>query len=119
MASLREIAREYKDEIMSGIAWVAIWKTGRSWNARAFWLNSDAEKIECEEMEEARAIVAADENAIFINEYYTVHMGEGKLDEIMDGIRYMYEEGYKSNRAFIYLFSDLVMDSNKSTKGYI
>lgn len=27
MASLREIAREYKDEIMSGIAWVAIWKT--------------------------------------------------------------------------------------------
>ena len=94
MASLREIAREYKDEIMSGIAWVVIWKTGRSWNARAFWLNSDAEKIECEEMEEARAIVAADENAIFINEYYTAHMGEGKLDEIMDGIRYMYEEGY-------------------------
>ena len=94
MASLREIAREYKDEIMSGIAWVAIWKTGRSWNARVFWLNSDAEKIECEEMEEARAIVAADENAIFINEYYTAHMGEGKLDEIMDGIRYMYEEGY-------------------------
>lgn len=43
MASLREIAREYKDEIMSGIAWVAIWKTGRSWNARAFWLNSDTE----------------------------------------------------------------------------
>lgn len=94
MASLREIAREYKDEIMSGVAWVVIWKTGRSWNARAFWLNPDAEKIECEEMEEARAIVAADENAIFINEYYTAHMGEGKLDEIMDGIRYMYEEGY-------------------------
>lgn len=94
MASLREIAREYKDEIMSGVAWVAIWKTGRSWNARAFWLNLDTEKIEDEEMEEARAIVAADENAIFINEYYTAHMGEGKLDEIVDGIRYMYEEGY-------------------------
>lgn len=94
MASLREIAREYKDEIMDGIAWVAIWKTGRSWNARAFWLNLDTEKIEDEEMEEARAIVAADENAIFINEYYTAHMGEGKLDEIVDGIRYMYEEGY-------------------------
>lgn len=101
MASLREIAREYKDEIMSGIAWVAIWKTGRSWNARVFWLNSDAEKIECEEMEEARAIVAADENAIFINEYYTAHMGEGKLDEIMDGIRYMYEEGYRISRTHV------------------
>lgn len=30
MASLKEIAREYRDEIMDGIAWVAIWKTGRS-----------------------------------------------------------------------------------------
>lgn len=39
MASLKEIAREYRDEIMDGIAWVAIWKTGRSWNAKAFWLN--------------------------------------------------------------------------------
>lgn len=29
MASLKEIAREYRDEIMDGIAWVAIWKTGR------------------------------------------------------------------------------------------
>lgn len=94
MASLRDIAREYKDEIMDGIAWVAIWKTGRSWNARAFRLNLDTEKIEDEEMEEVRAIVAADENAIFINEYYTAHMGEGKLDEIVDGIRYMYEESY-------------------------
>ena len=29
MASLKEIAREYRDEIMDGIAWVAIWKTGQ------------------------------------------------------------------------------------------
>ena len=59
MASLKEIAREYRDEIMDGIAWVAIWKTGRSWNAKAFWLNLETERIEDEEMEEAREIVAA------------------------------------------------------------
>lgn len=103
MASLKEIAKEYRTEIMDGIAWVAIWKTGRSWNAKAFWLNCDTEKIEVEEMEEAREIVAADENAIFINEYYVAHMGEGKLDEIMDGIRYMYENNYnllKENSAY-------------------
>lgn len=76
MASLKEIAREYRDEIMDGIAWVAIWKTGRSWNAKAFWLNLETERIEDEEMEEAREIVAADPKAIFINEYYTAHMGE-------------------------------------------
>lgn len=45
MASLKEIAREYRDEIMDGIAWVAIWKTGRSWNAKAFWLNLETERI--------------------------------------------------------------------------
>lgn len=88
MASLKEIAREYRDEIMDGIAWVAIWKTGRSWNAKAFWLNLETERIEDEEMEEAREIVAADPKAIFINEYYTAHMGEGKLDEIVEGIRF-------------------------------
>lgn len=81
MASLKEIAREYRDEIMDGIAWVAIWKTGRSWNAKAFWLNLETERIEDEEMEEAREIVAADPKAIFINEYYTAHMGEGKLEK--------------------------------------
>lgn len=94
MASLKEIAREYRDEIMDGIAWVAIWKTGRSWNAKAFWLNLETERIEDEEMEEAREIVAADPKAIFINEYYTAHMGEGKLDEIAEGIRFMYENEY-------------------------
>lgn len=94
MVSLKEIAREYRDEIMDGIAWVAIWKTGRSWNAKAFWLNLETERIEDEEMEEAREIVAADPKAIFINEYYTAHMGEGKLDEIVEGIRFMYENEY-------------------------
>ena len=49
MASLKEIAREYRDEIMDGIAWVAIWKTGRSWNAKAFWLNLETERIEDKE----------------------------------------------------------------------
>lgn len=94
MAGIREIVREYRDEIMEGIAWVAIWKTGRSWNARAFWLNSDSDMIEDEDMQEARDIVAADANAIFINEYYCAHMGEGKLEDIVAGIKFFYEEGW-------------------------
>lgn len=94
MAGIREIARQYRDEIMDGIAWVAIWKTGRSWNARAFWLNTDSDMIEDEDMQEARDIVAADANAIFINEYYCAHMGDGKLEEIVSAIRFFYEEGW-------------------------
>ena len=104
MASLRDIVREYRDEIMAGIAWVAIWKTGRSWNAQAFRLNHDTEMIEEEDFQDAKDIVAADQNAIFINEYYTAHMGEGKLDEIIAGIRYMYEMEYnclRDNTAYV------------------
>lgn len=104
MASLRDIVREYRDEIMAGIAWVAIWKTGRSWNAQAFRLNLDTEMIEEEDFQDAKDIVAADQNAIFINEYYTAHMGEGKLDEIIAGIRYMYEMEYnclRDNTAYV------------------
>lgn len=94
MAGIREIAKEYKDEIMDGIAWVAIWKTGKSWNARAFWLNYDSEMIEDEDMQEARDIVAADANAILINEYYCAHMGNGTVEDIVAGIRFHYENNY-------------------------
>lgn len=38
MAALHEIARQYADEIRDGIAWVIIWKTGRSWHAESVWL---------------------------------------------------------------------------------
>lgn len=39
MATLRETASSYADEIREGIAWVVVWKTGRGWNASAFWLS--------------------------------------------------------------------------------
>lgn len=45
MASLKEIAREYRDEIMDGIAWVAIWKTGRSGSDRSDSFSKQGEGI--------------------------------------------------------------------------
>lgn len=71
MASLKEIAREYRDEIMDGIAWVAIWKTGRSWNAKAFWLNLETERIEDEE-----------------NEYNLLANNTAYAEEEQEGIRF-------------------------------
>ena len=38
MASLRDTAKDYQEELRDGIAWVAFWKTGRSWNAEYFHL---------------------------------------------------------------------------------
>lgn len=92
--TIKEIAKEYRDEIMDGIAWVAIYKTGRSWNAMPFYLDCDTEKIEAEDMDAAKGILKMDENAIFINEYYCGHMGDGTLADIAKGILFHYENGY-------------------------
>ena len=103
MAGIREIARDYKDEIMDGIAWVAIWKTGRAWNARSFWLDGE-DKIGVDEIDDAQRIVAEDPNAVFINEYECAHMGDGTLEDIVAGIRFHYGNGY--NRLASWLDGD-------------
>ena len=41
MASLRDTVKDYQDELRDGIAWVAFWKQGRSWNAEYFYLDMD------------------------------------------------------------------------------
>ena len=35
MAALTTIAKEWANELRDGIAWIIVWKTGRSWNAQA------------------------------------------------------------------------------------
>ncbi len=101
MAGIREIAREYRDEIMDGIAWVAIWKTGRAWNARSFWLDGK-DRIEGDEIGDVERIVAEDPDAIFINEYECAHMGEGTLEDIVVGIRFHYRNGYNKLAEWLY-----------------
>lgn len=100
MAGIREIARDYREEIMDGIAWVAIWKTGRAWNARSFWLNGK-DSIPADEIHDAERIVVEDPGAIFINEYECAHMGEGTLEDIVAGIRFHYGNGYNKLAAWL------------------
>lgn len=100
MAGIREIARDYREEIMDGIAWVAIWKTGRAWNARSFWLDME-DSIPVDEIHDAERIVAEDPDAIFINEYECAHMGEGTLADIVAGIRFHYGNGYNKLAAWL------------------
>ena len=38
MASLRDIVSEYQDDLRNGIAWLAFWREGRSWQPRRFTL---------------------------------------------------------------------------------
>lgn len=41
MASLRDVVSEYQDDLRNGIAWLAFWREGRSWQAEAFHLDLD------------------------------------------------------------------------------
>lgn len=97
MATLNEIARSYADEIRDGIAWVLVWKTGRSWNATAVWLNPDTDTFEPDDLDTAREILKQDPNAVMLNGYYCGHFGEGMtVKELAAGIRWHYEGGYNT-----------------------
>ena len=104
MAALNTIAREYADEIRGGIAWLIIWKTGRSWNAQAVWLDSDTDTFEPEDLELTSKILEQDPNAVMLNGYYCGRFGEDMtVVELAAGIRWHYENGYnllKDSTAF-------------------
>lgn len=93
MAALNTIAKDWGDELREGIAWVIIWKTGRSWNAQAVWLYDDT--FELEDLELARKVLMEDPNAVMLNGYYCGHLGENMTTaELTSGIRWHYENGY-------------------------
>lgn len=95
MAALKKIASEYADELRDGIAWVIVWKTGRSWNSTAVWLNSDDDTFEPEDLDQVQAILTQDPNAVMLNGYYCGHFGEDmNVAELANGIRWNYENGY-------------------------
>lgn len=97
MAALNTIAREYTDEIRDGIAWVIVWKTGRSWNATAVWLNPDDDTFEPDNLTTVREVLEQDPNAVMVNGYYCGHFGEDMtVAELADGIRWHYENGYNT-----------------------
>ena len=85
MASLRDSVKDYQEELRDGIAWVAFWKQGRSWNAELFHLEVDGtlEPFDRSRLEE---IKAADPAAVILNGYYCGHLGENmSLDELTAG----------------------------------
>lgn len=104
MAALTTIARQEADTIREGIAWLIIWKTGRSWHAEAVWLNTDDDTFELEDLDTARKALEEDPNAVMLNGYYCGHFWEDmSAAEIEAGIRWHYENGYnllKDSTAF-------------------
>lgn len=101
MASIREIARYYIDDARDGIAWIAVWKSGRSWNAETFYPTDiseyDVPTWEEEDIESFREIVAVDPSAIIVNSYYH-NLGdveEMTVETLANAIRWQYEDAGK------------------------
>lgn len=94
MAALHEIARSYTGEIRDGIAWVIIWKTGRSWHAESVWLDPSTDTFELGDLSTATDILEQDPNAVMVNGYHCGHFGENMtIAELEAGILWHYEGG--------------------------
>ena len=101
MASLRDTVKEYQEELRDGIAWVAFWKTGRSWNAEDFHLKL-GDYLYPEDRSRMEEIKQADPAAVVVNGYYSGYLGEDmNLDELTAGVRRHYENGYSNIGEFI------------------
>ena len=87
MASLRDTVKDYQEELRDGIAWVAFWKTGRSWNAEYFHLEM-GDYLYPEDRSRMEEIKQADPAAVVVNGYYSGYLGEDRnLDELTAGVR--------------------------------
>ena len=106
MESLRDTVKDYQEELRDGIAWVAFWKTGRSWNAEYFHLEM-GDYIYPEDRSRMEEIKQADPAAVVVNGYYSGYLGEDmSLDELTAGVRRHYENGYSNIREFIEAHDD-------------
>ena len=106
MASLRDKVKELQEDLRDGIAWVAFWKEGRSWNAEYFHLET-GDYLYPEDRSRLMEIKEADPAAVVVNGYYSGYLGEDmSLDELTAGVRHHYENGYSNIKEFIEAHDD-------------
>ena len=95
MASLRDVVKQYRDEIIDGIQWVVIFKEGRSWDARYFCVeDGDYDNgyiFDKKDYAEMQRIAQLDHKAICINGYYMGFGEDFTLRNIEDKILYFYD----------------------------
>ena len=106
MASLRDMVSEYQDDLRNGIAWLAFWREGRSWQAEAFHLDLD-DTLYPEDRARLAEIQAADPRAVVVNGYYSGYLGEEmSVAELAAGVRHHYDNGLNNIAPFMEAHSD-------------
>ena len=106
MASLRDTVKQYQEELRDGIAWIAFWREGRSWNGDYFYLEAN-DALTAEDKSHLEEIRQKDPAAVMLNSYYCGYLGEDMtVDELTAGVRRHYENGYNSVADFIEAHDD-------------
>lgn len=70
---LYDCVRDARFDLDSGVAWVAFWKTGRSWNFKGFYpeiLPNGRLLFENDDFACLQSILASDESAVLVDNYY-------------------------------------------------
>ena len=106
MASLRDTVKQYQEELRDGIAWIAFWREGRSWNGDYFYLEAN-DALTAEDKSHLEEIRQKDPAAVMLNSYYCGYLGEDMtVDELTAGVCRHYENGYNSVADFIEAHDD-------------
>ena len=106
MASLRDTVKQYQGELRDGIAWVAFWREGRSWNGEDFYLDA-GDSLTAEQKSRLEEIRQKDPTAVILNSYYCGYLaGDMTVDELTAGVRRHYENGYNDVADFIAAHDD-------------
>ena len=106
MASLRDTVKQYQEELRDGIAWVAFWREGRSWNGEDFYLDA-GDSLTAEQKSRLEEIRQKDPAAVILNSYYCGYLaGDMTVGELTAGVRRHYENGYNDVADFIAAHDD-------------
>ena len=106
MASLRDTVKQYQEELRDGIAWIAFWREGRSWNGEDFYLDA-GDSLTAEQKSRLEEIRQNDPAAVILNSYYCGYLaGDMTVDELTAGVRRHYENGYNDVADFIATHDD-------------
>ena len=106
MASLRDTVKQYQEELRDGIAWIAFWREGRSWNGEDFYLDT-GDSLTAEQKSRLEEIRQKDPAAVILNSYYCGYLaGDMTVDELTAGVHRHYENGYNDVVDFIAAHDD-------------
>lgn len=120
--TLAQVVKSVQDDLNAGIAWIAIWRDGRSWDSMTFFQDDgsyeDGYTFDKDDIAEMKNIYENHRNAIMLNGYYCncgadpegVGDGLGTLKSIQAGIEWNFYNHYNT---FIGFYDQWVINKDE------